>query len=190
MDAKERLAKLLIEGAQAIPPAGSRNMIPLSTQAFSRLPEHNPIIALPSAGDGAPNFVPALGQYQMPYQGLHDRPYGAPPPTPPLTVRATPPALPNFQIPGLNTLAGGPFSPTQTQALQAPPQTPAVPPMPAPVPIASAPGMQLPASPAAMQPLPPPIQIGAAPGMGPQANPQLDEWRRALDAAQFARQGQ
>jgi hypothetical protein len=50
--------------------------------------------------------------------------------------------------------------------------------------------MQLPASPAAMPPLPPPIQIGAAPGMGPQANPQLDEWRRALDAAQFARQGQ
>jgi hypothetical protein len=43
-------------------------------------------------------------------------------------------------------------------------------------------------NPNALQPLPAPVQIGRAPGMGP-SQADLDEWRRALDAAQFARQG-
>lgn len=96
---------------------------------------------------------------------------------PSVSVRATPPPLPQFQIPGMNSLPG--FNP---QAQPAPP--PMAPSMP------SAPQAPAPMQPASVPPLPPAVNIGAAPGMGNQPGNQLDEWRKALDAAQWARQGQ
>lgn len=101
----------------------------------------------------------------------------SPMPTPPVSVRATPPPLPQFQIPGMNSLPG--FNPQAQPA--PPPMAPSMPP---------APQAPAPMQPASVPPLPPAVNIGVAPGMGNQSGNQLDEWRRALDAAQWARQGQ
>jgi hypothetical protein len=133
-------------------------------------------------------------------QGQGSYPASAPGMTPLHGISLKMPPIPQYQIPGMNTLAGGGFTNTpSTPAIQRgpsvamPPTTqampaaaPAMPQMPAPMPMGMPPGMQ---QPGALPPLPPTQQIGAAPGMGQSPNT-LDEWRAALDAMQFGRQGQ
>lgn len=133
------------------------------------------------------------GQYGGQTFGQSARPL-APPPQ---MARAAPPPLPQFQIPGLNTLGmddptkppvqiqRGASTPVPAGAMPSPmPQQ-----MPQQMPMGQPPAMPPQAQPGPLQPLPPPVNIGAAPGMG--ASPTtLDDWRKTLDAMQFSRQGQ
>lgn len=101
--------------------------------------------------------------------------------------------IPNFQIPGMNTMADPNTRPLPTiqrgPSTQVPPQAPAMPPMPAPTPISMPPGMQAPAQPAPLDPSVMPSTSSIDNRLAPAGN-QLDQWRQALDAMQFGRQGQ
>ncbi len=111
------------------------------------------------------------------------------PATSSVMVKATPPQLPAFQIPGLNAQG------LQGLASAAKPATPAAA-VPSPPPVVP-PGNQ----PGVVPPMPPPVQVGAAPGMSPpgmaapnmvpmpQTGPDLEAWRKMMDQMQFARQG-
>lgn len=109
--------------------------------------------------------------------------------TPGVTVKATAPPLPAFQMPG-NMLP--PMSDYMRR--QQPPVPPAAPAPVAPqqgTPPFIAPGDQPGAAPP-LPAMPPPTQVGAAPGMMPmpQTGPDLDAWRKLMDSLQFGKQGQ
>lgn len=123
----------------------------------------------------------------------------AQPPTPQAMALKAPP-LPPFQIPGMNTLAGGNFDrlhPGAAQnmpgavvnmAPQQPAAAPTLPPMPAPQAVSMPPGMQQPQA-GTLDPSVMPSTSSIDNRLAPAGN-QLDQWRQALDAYQFARQGQ
>lgn len=98
---------------------------------------------------------------------------------------AVPSSLPPFQIPGMPGAPPTPGMPPFTaQNPVLPPTTVAAPPLPPP--------QAAPPPPAAPPEMPPSLAIASAPGMSqmPQTGTQLEEWRKLMDALQFARQGQ
>lgn len=102
--------------------------------------------------------------------------YGASasPPTPPVSIAATPPALPPFQAPG--TYAGQMMPPLSAYGQGRPP----APPTPMMVAAAAQPPQPTgPDAPTSIPPLPPSVQIGAA--LGAQAAPGSMVGRNALE---------
>ncbi len=108
------------------------------------------------------------------------------PATSSVMVKATPPQLPAFQIPGMNAQGLQGLAGAAKPAAAVPSPPPVVPP-----------GNQ----PGVVPPMPPPVQVNAAPGMSPpgmaapnmvqmpQTNADLEKWRAYMDQMQFARQG-
>jgi hypothetical protein len=96
---------------------------------------------------------------------------------PPDVAKVT--SLPPFQIPGL---PGAPLTPGLPPFTA---QNPSMPPV-------TATAQPPPQAQAPLPELPPSLAVASAPGMSqvPQTGPQLEEWRKLMDALQFARQGQ